>query len=64
MNILENLKQEQRNALKNGDFIKLNLINKKIFIIREQARKEKQRAREQAREQRTAHKIELILNFQ
>lgn len=62
MDILEELKQEQRNALKNGDFIKLNLINKKIFTIREQARKEKQQAREQAREQRTAQKIESMLS--
>jgi hypothetical protein len=61
--ILEDLKQEQKNALKSGDFAKLSLINKRIFAIREQARKEKQRAKEQAREQRTAQKIDFILSY-
>ena len=62
MEILKELKENQNEALKNWDLAQLNLINKQIFIVREQARKEKQRAREQAREQQTAQKIDFILN--
>ena len=37
--ILKELKEQQKNALKQGDMLTLNNINKKIFEIREQQRK-------------------------
>ena len=41
MEILKNLYKEQQKALKNNDMWQLNEINKKIFAIREELRKQK-----------------------
>lgn len=64
MNDLERLKElktQQLQALKMGDFATLNEINRQMFAIREELRKERKKAREQARENKTAEKIDAIL---
>ena len=58
---LNELKTQQLQALKFGDFVALNEINKKMFAIREELRKERKKAREQAHENKTAEKIDAIL---
>lgn len=53
MDELKKLKAEQLKALKTGNYPQLNEINKKIFAIREQARKEREAERQRQREERT-----------
>ena len=60
MNI-EELKKQQAEAMKYGNFAKLNEINKKLYEIRELQRKAKQRKKEQQQDDLTAKKIEEIL---
>ena len=62
MENLEQLKAQQIKALKTGDYIALNAINKQIFTIREQARKEREQAKQRERESRTDRKILTLLN--
>ena len=62
MNKLQELKAQRDKALKIGDMQQLSEINKQIFAIREQIRKAKEKARQQAQDDRTAQKIESILN--
>ena len=54
---LQKLKQQQKEALKNGDFATLNKINKIIFEEREKQRKAKELAREQEQEKVLSAKI-------
>lgn len=61
MNKLQELKAQRDNALKIGDMQQLSEINKQIFAIREQIRKAKEKARQQAQDEKTAQKIESIL---
>lgn len=58
---LEQLKARQLQALKFGDFVALNEINKQMFAIREELRKERKKAQEQEQDNKTAQKIETIL---
>ena len=62
MENLEQLRAQQIKALKTGDYIALNAINKQIFTIREQARKEREQAKQRERESRTDRKILTLLN--
>lgn len=62
MGKLQELKAQRDHALKIGDMQQLSEINKQIFTIREQIRKAKEKARQQAQDDRTAQKIESILN--
>lgn len=57
MEELKKLKAEQLKAIKTGNYPQLNEINKKIFAIREQARKEREVERQRQREERTNAKI-------
>lgn len=57
MDELKKLKAEQIKAIKSGNYPQLNEINKKIFAIREQARKEREAERQRQREERTNAKI-------
>ena len=61
MEELKNLYQQQLQALKMGNMIKLSEINKKIFTIREQIRKQKKLERQQKNETAINKKIEQIL---
>ena len=62
MGKLQELKALRDKALKIGDMKQLSEINKQIFAIREQLRKAKEKARQQAQDEKTAQKIESILN--
>lgn len=62
MSKLQELKAQRDRALKIGDMQQLSEINKQIFTIREQIRKAKEKARQQAQDEKTAQKIESILN--
>lgn len=62
MSKLQELKAQRDRALKIGDMQQLSEINKQIFAIREQIRKAKEKARQQAQDEKTAQKIESILN--
>lgn len=62
MSKLQELKAQRDKALKIGDMQQLSEINKQIFTIREQIRKAKEKARQQAQDEKTAQKIESILN--
>lgn len=62
MSKLQELKAQRDKALKIGDMQQLSEINKQIFAIREQIRKAKEKARQQAQDEKTALKIESILN--
>ena len=62
MSKLQELKAQRDKALKIGDMQQLSEINKQIFAIREQIRKAKEKARQQAQDDKTAQKIESILN--
>lgn len=62
MGELKELYRAQQKAQKMGDFVKLNEINKQIYTIREQRRKEKARARQEEQDKQTAKQIENILN--
>lgn len=62
MGKLQELKAQRDKALKIGDMQQLSEINKQIFTIREQIRKAKEKARQQAQDEKTAQKIESILN--
>lgn len=57
MDELKKLKAEQLKAIKSGNYPQLNEINKKIFALREQARKEREAERQRQREERTDAKI-------
>lgn len=57
MDELKKLKAEQVKAIKSGNYPQLNEINKKIFALREQARKEREAERQRQREERTNAKI-------
>ena len=61
MENLKNLQKEQQKALKNNDFCKLNEINKKIFAIREELRKQKRKERQQQNDENLNRKIDSIL---
>ena len=54
---LQKLKQQQKEALKNGDFATLNKINKIIFEEREKRRQTREQEREQEREKRFSARI-------
>ena len=62
MGKFQELKAQRDKALKIGDMQQLSEINKQIFAIREQIRKAKEKARQQAQDEKTAQKIESILN--
>lgn len=62
MSRIQELKAQRDKALKIGDMQQLSEINKQIFAIREQIRKAKEKARQQAQDEKTAQKIESILN--
>lgn len=62
MDELKRLKAEQLKAIKSGNYPQLNEINKKIFALREQARKEREQAKQRERESRTDKKILTLLN--
>ena len=62
MSRIQELKAQRDHALKIGDMQQLSEINKQIFTIREQIRKAKEKARQQAQDEKTAQKIESILN--
>ena len=57
MDELKKLKAEQLKAIKSGNYPQLNEINKKIFALREQARKEREAERQRQQEERTNAKI-------
>lgn len=57
MDELKELKAEQLKAIKSGNYPQLNEINKKIFAIREQARKERESERQRQREEKTERYI-------
>ena len=57
MDELKKLKAEQLKAIKSGNYPQLNEINKKIFALREQARKEREAERQRQKEERTNAKI-------
>ena len=57
MDELKKLKAEQLKAIKSGNYSQLNEINKKIYAIREQARKEREAERQRQREERTNARI-------
>lgn len=61
--ILKQLLQKQKEIFKNGNFKQLNEINKQIFEIREQTRKEKAKAREKEQDEKIANKICLIMEL-
>lgn len=61
MEELEILFEEQTKAKKIGDYVKLNEINKKIFAIREEKRKQKKIERQKQNENAINKKIEEIL---
>lgn len=62
MSKLQELKAQREEALKIGNMRQLSEINQQIFAIREQLRKAKEKARQQAQDEKTAQKIEYILN--
>ena len=57
MDELKKLKAEQLKAIKSGNYPQLNEINKKIFALREQARKEREAERQKQKEERTNARI-------
>lgn len=57
MDEIKKLKAEQLKALKTGNYPQLNEINKKLFAIREQARKEREQAKQRERENKTDRRI-------
>lgn len=57
MEILTQLKKDQKIYLQKMDLENLNKTNKKIYEIMETIRKQKEQAREQAREQKFIQKI-------
>ena len=57
MEKLKQLKAEQLKAIKSGNYPQLNEINKKIFALREQARKEREAERQKQKEERTNARI-------
>lgn len=61
MENLEQLKDEQKKAIRAGDFARLNAINQKIFKIREQRRKEREKERQEQKDNETDKKIIEIL---
>lgn len=61
MENLKQLKDEQKKAIRAGDFTRLNAINQKIFEIREQRRKEREKEREEIKDNETDKKIIEIL---
>ena len=61
MENLEQLKEEQKKAIRAGDFARLNAINQKIFKIREQRRKEREQERQEQKDNETDKKIIEIL---
>jgi len=54
------LKAQQKQALKNNDIYKLKELNKQLFEIRQAQAKQREQEREQERDNRTAKKIEKI----
>ena len=63
MEELKKLYEEQTKAIKYGDMAKLNEINKKIFALREQKRKQKKLEIEKQKEIEMNKKIEKILTL-
>lgn len=61
MENLENLYKEQQKALKSNNLFQLNEINKKIYEIREQMRKEKIKQLQKQNDDNLNKKIENIL---
>lgn len=61
MENLENLYKEQQKALKSNNLLQLNEINKKIFAIREQMRKEKIKQLQKQNDDNLNKKIDNIL---
>jgi len=57
---LNELKTQQKQALKNNDINKLKELNKQIFEIRQAQAKQREQEREQERDNRTAKKIASI----
>ena len=58
MEDIKKLQAEQIDAYRAGDFVRLNEINKKIYQIREQKRKEKAKTKELKQDDKTAELIE------
>jgi len=54
---INELKAQQKQALKNNDINKLTQINKQLFEIRQAQAKQREQEREQERDNRTAKKI-------
>lgn len=62
MEELKKLYEEQAEAYKAGDFVKLGKINNNIFILRQKLKKQKEKAKEEQQDEETHKKIDFILN--
>lgn len=62
MEILKNLYKEQQKALKNNNLYELNEINKKIFAIREELRKQKMLTKQKQNDDEIDKRINEILS--
>ena len=60
-NTLDELKRQQAAALRELDLSALSAINQKIFAMREKIRRKKELERQKMLDERTAKKIEKIL---
>ena len=61
MDKMEELKEMQKIALDTGDFVSLSAINEQIYLLREELRKEKKKAKQEQREKTLHDRIEQIL---
>ena len=61
MEKLKQLKAEQLKAIKNGDNKALSEINKQIYEIREQARKEREAERQRQRDRNINNKFNKLV---
>lgn len=61
MNELKELKKQQKIAYDLGDFATLSAVNKRIYELREQRKKEKELKQQQEQDNKLAKKIDEIL---
>lgn len=57
---MEELKRQRAEAYQKGDFILLSKINNKIYLLREEARKQRAKQREAEQEARQTKRAEAI----
>lgn len=62
MEELKILFKKQQKAMKERNYFELNIINKKIYEIRENIKKAKAKERQIEQDRQTERKIEIILN--